>query len=527
MAWKLRTQRSKAQLITNAQDGNCCEQTAVKDIGSRSVVAVFWGGGGAIARIVLQFGTQVVLARLLGPEQYGLFAIGAIVVSFSNFFADIGIAYGLIQKSELADEDLRFVSTWQFLIGGTVSLVIALASTHIATFFGDPRSGPIVQGLAIICLVNAMAAPSLNMLKRKLDFKAIQVAQLTAYVVGYMAIGIPLALVGWQVWALVIAWLAQSTVLLVLLYAFVKHPIRPLIWFADAGQLAKYGATVLTTNLVNWLINNVDKVVVGRVFNSKDIGLYATSYNMLYNPTSSLLGVLQPVFFSASARLSDEQARIAAGYRSLVGAITLFILPAFVGLAVVSETFALALYGNAWQDLGHTLRPLALAMPLFLLWGMTTPLLWAGGGASSEFKSQLPLAIVWLGVAWLTAKVSVLAVAWSVFGLFACRFFVILRSAIRLLDISGRSLWLTARGGVLLSILAGAVLWVADQVQRFLLWPSMAQLAFNVVVGVITVIGTLWLIPALISPDLQPLIEKIAAKLPHPIASRLQRLHKR
>lgn len=496
----------------------------MKDIGSRSLTAVFWGGGGAIARILLQFGTQVVLARILGPEQYGLFAIGAIVVSFSNFFADVGIAYGLIQKTEVAAADLRFVTTWQLIIGLMVTLGVVFGSAQIAHFFGDNRAGPIVKALAIICLINALAAPSLNMLKRELDFKRIQIAQLTGYVLGYIAVGIPLALNGGEVWALVAAWLVQSAVTLVLLYGFVRHPVRPLLWHADAKHLAKYGLTVLATNLINWLINNVDRVIVGRTFASKEIGLYATSYNMLYNPTSSLLGILQPVFFSASSRLSEDKTRISAGYRSLIGCIALFVLPAFVGLAAVSETFVWALYGPAWSRLGETLRPLALSMPLFLLWGLTTPLLWAGGGAAKEFKSQLPLAIIWVGAAWYAAQFSVVAVAWAVFGLFACRFAVILRSAIVLLGLDTVTIWRAARGGLLLSAGCGLVLWSGDYAMQTLHIGAPIRLLVEIVLGSVTVLLSLRLVPGLINQDVAPLIFKIAAKSPGRLANFLRAL---
>jgi lipopolysaccharide exporter len=496
----------------------------MKDLGARSLNAVFWGGGGAVARIFLQFGTQVVLARLLGPEQYGLFAIGAVVVSFSNFFADVGIAYGLIQKTKVVDTDLRFITTWQFIIGALVSLAVAFSSEHIALFFGDPRASDIVKALAIICLVNALAAPSLNMLKRQLDFKGIQIAQLVSYILGYIAVGIPLALYGWQVWALVVAWLVQSLVLLVILYGYVRHPLRPLLWSEGAHDLAKYGFTVLITNLINWLINNVDRVIVGRVFQSKEIGLYATSYNMLYNPTSSLLGILQPVFFSASSRLSDEKTRIASGYRSLIACVTLFILPAFVGLSVVSETFALALYGAAWQSLGETLRPLALAMPLFLLWGLTTPLLWTGGGAAKEFKTQLPLAVVWIAAAWYAAQISLVAVAWAVFGLFVCRFAVILRSAVYLLNLDITALWRAARGGLLLSLICGLVLGGADHGLQSLHISAPIRLLADIALGGATMLLSLRLIPGLIGEDITPMIQKIAAKAPRGIANFLRAL---
>lgn len=191
--------------------------------------------------------------------------------------------------------------------------------------------------------------------------------------VGYVLIGIPMALYGTQAWALVAAWLAQATLFLILAYAATRHPIAPLLRYEGSRSLSAYGVTVLMTNLVNWLINNVDRVIIGRIFSSREIGLYATTYNMLYTPTTSLLGIIQPVFFSAASRATHQPDVIAGSYRALIGAVAIFILPAFVCLGTVSETFVLALYGEKWSDAAPLFRPLALAMPLFLIWGFTTP----------------------------------------------------------------------------------------------------------------------------------------------------------
>ena len=160
-------------------------------------------------RLLLQLGAQIVLARLLGPQQHGLFAIGAIVFGFSGFFADIGLAYGLIQKPDVSDRDLRFVFTWQWLLGGAVTAGVYFGAGSLAAFFGEPRAAPVLQLLSPLCLLNALAAPSLNLLKRDLDFKRVQIAQGLSTALGYWVLGIPLALMGAQVWALVVAWTVQ------------------------------------------------------------------------------------------------------------------------------------------------------------------------------------------------------------------------------------------------------------------------------------------------------------------------------
>lgn len=480
---------------------------------------MFWGGGGTLLRIVMQFGAQVVLARILGPEQYGLFAIGAIVVGFSSFFSDIGLAYGLIQKKEIAAKDIRFVFTWQIILGATVSASVAWAAHSIALFFGDARSADVVQALAGVCLLNALAAPSLNLLKRNLDFKRIQLSQISGFISGYVLVGIPLAGFGAEVWALIAAWFVQALVVFVLLYRATRHPLQPLVWYDDARALSGYGGTVFITNIVNWFINNIDRVIVGRVFSSQQIGLYATSYNMLYTPTTSLLGVIQPVFFSASARVADQQHKIDAAYRALLGAVSIFIFPAFTSLAAVSDTFILALYGPKWADAIALLRPFAIAMPLFLVWGFTTPLLWSAGYASREFRSQLPVAVVWAAACWWAARYSTEAVAWTVLVLFALRCVVIIGSAVRVLHLDLRLVWQAVRGGLFLSLLLPLLVGGLDM----LLWalPAALRLALDGLAGVLALLALCRLSPGIFGPDLKVLLVRILDRCPAPLASRL------
>ena len=465
--------------------------------------------------MVLQIGAQITLARLLGPDQYGVFAIGATVIGFSAFFSDVGLAYGLIQKPQLDDRDVRFVVTWQIVLGLAASGAVWLAAGPIATFFGEPRSVPVLRALSALCLLNALAAPALNLLKRKIDFKRINLISLFSYAVGYLGVGVPMALAGAAVWALVAAWLVQAVVTLALLYNASRHALKPLFWYEQARGQSRYGATVFGTNLVNWLINNVDRIVVGRVFGSHEIGLYATAYNLLYTPTASALGVVQPVFFSASSRLQDDAGRIAGGYRALLGAVTLIALPIFTLVAVGAEAFIGMLYGPAWLGAAAICRPIALAMPFFLVWGFTTPLLWTGGKPGMEFLVQLPLALAWCGACLLAARYSVEVLAWCVLALAALRCMAMVLAAGRVVHMPWAGLWLAMRGGLAISACVGLVLAAAA--------PGLAGLVPALRFGILAVLAKIvwWVLvrawPGLIGPDLRQLLGKLVLQLPAPL----------
>lgn len=483
-------------------------------LASRSLNAVLWGAGGAVLRIVLQFACQVVLARILGAEQYGLFAIGVIVIGFSNFFADVGIAYGLIQKQEVTSADLRFVATWQLLIGLAVSASMFVLAGPIAAFFGDARARDVVAWLAIICLINALGAPALNLLKRDLDFRRIQQIQLGAYVAGYVLVGIPMAWSGAGVWALVVAWIVQASCSLVLSYSFRPHPVRPLLWFEGAASQFRYGASVLLTNIGNWLTGNLDRVVVGRFFPSAQIGLYATSYNLLYTLAASMLGVVQPVFFSASSRIGGDRSRAKVAYLGLLAIVAPAVLPAFAGLAAVAPTFTAAVYGPRWEGLEATLAPLALAMPVFLFWGLTTPLLWTAGDVTRELRLQLPMAVVWLIVSLVAARHSPSAVAWSVLGLFCLRFSLVFAAVARLLEVRASELGRALRGGLVLALALAAVLHATDRALAGAALGPLLRLAVEIGVGAVLVLVTLRWVPGLVSRDAAPVLELLAQRAP-------------
>lgn len=494
-------------------------------LGSRSLSAVFWGAGGAVLRLVLQVGTQIALARMLGPAQYGIFAIGATVIGFSAFFSDIGLAYGLIQKASVNDRDIRFVFTWQILLGAVVSALVYLGSGVIAAFFGDARAAPVIQVLSALCLLNALAAPSLNLLKRQLDFKTIQLVQLASYVAGYLLVGIPLAIYGAQVWALVAAWLVQAVVSGLLLYSATRHALKPLLWYDQARRQSGYGGTVLVTNIINWAIGNIDRVIVARAFGTREIGLYATTYNLFYNPTATLLNVVQPVFFSASSRITDEGQRILGAYRSLVAALALVVSPVFAAVAAVPETFIAALYGDKWIDAAALCRPLALVMPMFLLFGLTTPLLWTSGRAAKEFQLQAPIALLWAAVCAWAATLSLAHVAWVVLALYSLRCVVVVGVATRALGLTVTAFWLSVRGGVLVSTLVAALLALADVALSGL--PAWQRLAVEVVLGAAVWLAMLRLAPGLIAPELASLFDRILSQLPRPVARLLGFLARR
>lgn len=482
---------------------------------ARSITATLWGAGGSVIRIVLQIVAQIVLARLLGPELYGVFAVALVAVLLSSLFADVGLAYGLIQKSTVDDDDIRFVFTWQVLLGIVTSAAVAVAAPWVASLYSEPRLGPAIAGLAITCLVNSAGATAGALLRRELDFKTLNIAAVVSYAVGFFGVGIPMALMGFGVMSLVAAYAVQTTLAAVIQYARVRHAVRPLFWQPGAPAMLDFGLTVLATNLVNWAMNGIDRAIVGSWLGLSAAGLYATAYNLISTPLVTLLALLQSVFYSASAKVQDDPGQMRRGLLALFGAIALFVAPVFAGIAASAETLMQTLYGVKWSGGGMVLAPLALAMPAYLAMGIAIPLLWASGATRKELQLQAPIAVVWVGGLWSVAQVGSLALlGWAVLALFLARATVLVAATLKAIRLDWREALAAVRAGFAVTALVGIAALVADYFGSGALGYGARALVLDVAVSAIAFVLGLRLFGALVGRDLADLLGQLADRMP-------------
>lgn len=386
----------------------------------RSLSAVKWNYVGVVARIVSQLVVQIALARLLGPETFGLFGFAFIMVGIGNILVEMGLGSALVQKKHLTDEDIRFTFTWVVIAALGMTALVFLLSETISSFFDDPRAVEVLRGLSLVFIFQAFGVVPMSLLKRELAFKAIQGVQIVSYLIGFLIVGVSAALYGAGVWSLVAAWIVQTLSAALILNVIKRHGMKPLFYLSDK-QLQHFGVRVLFTNITNWVIENVDNLLVGKFFGATALGLYSVSYNLVRAPTNHLVVTLQTVLFPASARSQDNQANLRRAYLTAVAGAALIAVPVFAGVAVVSDTVVEALFGTKWTSAAPVLLPLSLAMILHALMAVAGPVLWGKGAAGTELKVQFWVALTLVMALLLAAMDSMVVMAWTVCAIYAMR----------------------------------------------------------------------------------------------------------
>jgi O-antigen/teichoic acid export membrane protein len=428
-------------------------------LAAAGVHAVKWSAFATLARFLLQLGAQVVLARMLGPDSYGVFGISLLVLSLTGFLSNFGFGWNLMHKRDLTTEDIRFAATWQVLTGTVAMLVLLLAAPWLADYFHDPRVTPVIRWLSLTCFLGAAASASSNLLQRDLNFRAIGLIQIGSYACGYIAVGIPMAYAGAGVQALVAAVVVQALVVTLASFALRPHTLLPLLHYPGMAKAMGIGGTVFMTNITNWALNNMDRVFLGRTLNANAVGLYSVGYNIATMPNSLLLNALQPAFMSAAARMQSDPERLGRVYLQMMGTICVLVVPFFVFLAAISADLVRFLYGARWSGTGAVMAILFLGMPALVAWGLSTPVLWNTGRKHHEAFLQIPILMLGAAGFYAFTSLGVVAVATIASLMLLGRMLVICGSAFLVLKLSPALLLPQIARGLFLSALCATVVW--------------------------------------------------------------------
>jgi PST family polysaccharide transporter len=497
-------------------------RTETSTLNQRAESALKWNYMGVAVRSLSSLFLGVILARLLGPKPFGLVAVAGIIIGFGNLLADFGFSAAIVQRESLSEEDIRFVFTYQILSGVTLAIACFCSAGAIASIFHSQEVKAVIRVLSLTFPLQAFGQTASNLLRRKLAFRGLQIAQITSYIV-YMGIGIPLAATGFGVWALVLAQLVQLFLNSVIIFSLAPHSLVPLLRINSS--VLSFGFKVICCNIANWLIGNLDNAFVGRVFGVVPLGLYNRSFQLANAPIAAVVPTLQSVLFAVFSRVQNRDDVLRRAYLGCVAVLAVGMIPLFMSAAVVPSTIIIALYGRAWAGSVPLFVPLCLAMSFSALLSLAGSILWSVGKVGRDLKVQVITAAIAVVMFAATSRFSVAWLAWGVLLVYILRFLGVTREITSYLKIRWISVWITLRGGVALGLLTAVFVWISDGVMIQSGLPVIMRLILDMTVVCLLTVVALWIAPdAVLGPYAGFLLMHMKQMLPESIQRLVPRL---
>lgn len=447
----------------------------------KALRAFKWNAIGIAARIFLQFAVMVALARMIGPEDFGLFGGSMLVFGPAALIAELGFGIALVQRKDVSDDDRRVAWFWLVVSHLVVATAIVAGAPLLAKLLGDSTLQDGIRWMALALAITAFLVLPMAELRRRIDFRTLQTAQVGGYFAGYVVVGIPLAVLGHGGWSLIAALMVQQAAMVVICRRIAPQPLLPRVGRLPDG-LRAFGVRVVGSNIANWITENVDNLLVSRFRGLADLGLYSVSYSLARTPTNHVVNMVQQVVFAASSRAQDDEASLRRGYLALLKAIGLVTFPVFFGAAVVADSVIAGLYGARWVEAAPVFGALCVAMPFHALMAVAGPILWGRGRTNVELRVQTGVALALVAILFILKDRSLSLLAWGVCVVYVGRAIFMTAALAGDLQVRWREVAAALASPLALAAVSMVVLWLVDG--------YVENLDFNAVMRLACLIGT-------------------------------------
>ncbi len=379
-----------------------------------------WTGLSALISAGLQAVQLLVLARLLGPEEFGLMAMAMVVVAFMQTIVDLGISSALVWRQDASDEQL--CSLYVFGIGlGAAGFIIALLATPLGVwFFHEQALAKILPWCATTFLIGPAGQQFAALLQKNLRFREIAIMEIASQAVG-LVVAVLLAWRGAGVMALVWSLLASAAARTVLLVKMGLPLWRPRWHFrpADLRGFIRFGAYQTGSGILNFALMRMDQILLGRLLGKVALGQYNFAYNLIMQPLTRINPILTRVAFPVFARLQDDEEKLRKGFLFMCRLLLTINVPLALGIAVIMPDTIGVIFQSRWAASVPIVQALAIVAILRSAGNPVGSLLLAKGRADTEFRWNIFVIVCQLAALWTGASLG--GAVGAALGLVACQ----------------------------------------------------------------------------------------------------------
>ena len=451
---------------------------------------VKWVAFANISRQLFSLISVVIFARLLSPDDFGVYAILMVFVTFLTMFRDMGTTAVIIHISNPPQILLSSIFYLNLFIGFLFFVVLNFSSSFISHYFEIPKLELMIEIISISFIINSLAIVQKALFQKEMNFKYLSFIETSSLFLGII-LGISSAFYGLGVYSLLIQSLATFIIdsSLVLYYS----PWKPSREFSldEVKKIWNYSANLSAFEFMNYFATNADNFLIGKYLSSSALGVYSLAYKIMLYPLQNISRTLMRVIFPAFSTIKDDNKRFRNAYLRVIFFISLVSFPLMIGLMSTADVFVKVLFGDKWVGLAILLVILAPSGILRSIFTTVGPIYTAKGNTNMQFKLGMVNSL-------LTLVGFVLGLSYGVNGVAFAYLIVNSVMLYPIFKISWREIELSLKEGLLvilpifvISLLMGGGILIIDTLFLSLIESQLFRLLLMIIIGVILYISML------------------------------------
>lgn len=295
----------------------------------------------------MSFLSTVVLARWLGPEEFGLIGMIAVFVAIGSTIMDSGMSASLIRMKDPQEKDFSTVFLLNLGLSSVFYLLIFIGAPFIATFYKQPILTDLVRVYALSFVIGSLSAVQLAMLNNRMEFKRVMKQNMPGTALG-VATGVTLGYLDFGVWSIVIMYLTTQTIQSLVLWT--RSDWKPSLSFSieRARFHFGFGYKLMLSGLLNTVFQNIYNIIIGRFYSVRELGYFERSKAFNDYPVNILTSVMTKVTYPLLSSIQSEKERISQVYRKIMRLAFFITCPLMFGAAAIAYPLFDLVLGKEW-----------------------------------------------------------------------------------------------------------------------------------------------------------------------------------
>jgi O-antigen/teichoic acid export membrane protein len=349
-----------------------------------------WSGISMLGREASRTVFTILLARLVGPEEFGIAAQAMVYIGFVSLLLDQGFSSALIQRTQIKPEMPGVTVSVNVAVGAALTaLTIAIAPLW-ARFMHTPSLTLVLVVLSASLFVRSIAITPCAMLIRNMQFRKIAIADVIGAVTGG-GLGLAVAIIWASYWAVVVQIVSTDIVVLLILLGL-GAGYRPNLRLRQLREIAPFSWRAFVASLlIGSISRNIDNLLIGRFQGAKALAFYGLAYRLLLMPVQLASTSVGIVLFPTFSRLADDVSALAVEVARATRALAALCLPAMALLAAAAPQLVVVIFGSRWDPAIPIVQVLAIVGAMQAIYLPSTGPLLLGVG-----RAKLNLRYAWL-----------------------------------------------------------------------------------------------------------------------------------
>ncbi|WP_019671570.1 lipopolysaccharide biosynthesis protein [Eudoraea adriatica] len=378
----------------------------------KTIYGFIWSAAEAILIKGISFIAMLILARWLGPADFGLIGMIAIFIGIGTSLVDSGMTSSLIRTQNAEDSDFSTVFYMNMAMSFLVYVLLFVSAPLIARFYEQEVLINVIRVYCLSFIISAFTAVQLAILKKEMKFKRLASINAPSTLIG-VSVGLSLGYYKFGVWSIVAMFLTTQIILSLLLWFTASW--KPSLNFSKQKLIYHYnfGYKIMLAGFLDTIFKNSYNVIIGKFFPVQTLGYYERAQRFNDYPSLTLTGIINQVTYPMLSKLQNDTTKLAEVYRRLLRLTFFVISPLMLGGAAIATPLFEIILGEIWLPAIPFFRILSVGAILYPVHAFNLNVLQVYGRSDLSLKTEIIKKVIWAFMIFIGFQFGLMGLVWS------------------------------------------------------------------------------------------------------------------